>query len=120
MYRHLHHDIILSPRQETAARPTHADGGEEFHATADRHHPRIRRLVAIAAIGVSVAATTVMTIGGAGANPAPEGHGSHVTAPQLQREMGALRATGFVATSCRVDGTLMTNYRTHRSVLVRW
>jgi hypothetical protein len=34
--------------------------------------------------------------------------------------MRTLRAQGFVATSCRVDGTLMTNYSTNQSVLVKW
>jgi hypothetical protein len=34
--------------------------------------------------------------------------------------MRALSAKGFVATSCTVGGTLMTNYSTNRSVLVKW
>jgi hypothetical protein len=119
MYRNLHHDIILTPPQDIPARPTPAHNDEDIQVTAARHHPRIRRLAAIAASGVCVAATTVMTIGGASANPRPETRGNHISAQRLQQEMRTLRAEGFVATSCTVGGTLMTNYSTNQSILVK-
>ncbi len=120
MYRNLHHDIILSPPQDIAARPTRTHDVEDIQGTAARHRPRLRRLAGIAAIGVSVAAATVMTVSGASANPRPEKHGIHISAQQLQREMRTLRAEGFIATSCTVGGTLMTNDSTNQSVLVKW
>ncbi|MGB8879662.1 MAG: hypothetical protein WCD11_25340 [Solirubrobacteraceae bacterium] len=120
MYRNLHHDMILTPPQEITPHPTRAQDVEDIQATAARRRPRIRRCTAIAAIGVCVAATTGMTIGGASANPRPVKHGSHVSAQQLQRKIRTLRAEGFVAKSCTVGGTLMTNDSTNQSVLVKW
>ena len=119
MYRNLHYDIILTPPQDIPARQTPEHNVEDIQITAVRRHPRIRRLAAIAASGMCVAATTVMTIGGASANPRPEKRGSHISAQQLQQEMRTLRAEGFVATSCTVGGTLMTNYSTNQSMLVK-
>ena len=121
MYRNLHHHIILSPSQDIATRPTRAHDVEDIQATAARPRTRhLRRRTAIAAISMCVAAATGIAIGGASANPRPKKPGSHVSAQKLQREMRTLRAEGFVATSCRVDGTLMTNYSTNQSVLVKW
>lgn len=120
MYRNLHHDIILTPPYDIAARPTGAHNIEDVKVTAPRRHPRIRRLVGICVSGVCIAATTAMAIGAASANPRSEKHGSHASAQQLQREMRSLRGEGFVATSCTVGGTLMTNYSTNQSVLVKW
>lgn len=114
----LHHDIILTPPYDIAAHPTEAHNIEDVKVTAPRR-PRIRRLVGICVSGVCVAATTAMAIEAASANPHPEKHGSHASAQQLQREMRSLRGEGFVATSCTVGGTLMTNYSTNQSVLVK-
>ena len=119
MYRNLPQDIILNPPPDIPARPAPAHNVEDSQVTIARHHPRIGRLAAIAASGLCVVATIVMTIGGASANPRPERRGSHISALQVQREMRALRAEGFVATSCTVGGTLMTNYATNQSVLVK-
>jgi hypothetical protein len=119
MYRNLHNDIILTPPQDIATRPTRAHDAEDIQAAA-RPRPRVRRRTPIAAISMCVAATAGITIGSASANPRPKNPSSHVSARSLQREMRTLRAQGFVATSCRVDGTLMTNYSTNQSVLVKW
>jgi hypothetical protein len=120
MYRNLHHDIIFSPPQHIAARPTRAHEVEDIRAATARHRPRIRRLAGIAAIGVSVAAATVMTVDGATASPRPEKRDIHISTQQLQREMRTLRAEGFIATSCTAGGAVMTNARTNQSVLIKW
>ena len=52
MYRNLHHDIILTPPYDIAARPTGAHNIDDVKVTAPRRHPRIRRLVGICVSGV--------------------------------------------------------------------
>jgi hypothetical protein len=119
MYSHLYNDTYPIPSRATSARADRVLEGEDVQTTAAGRLPRIRRRAGIAALGACVAAATVMTVGGASANPRPVGHGSHVPAQQLQR-VGTLRAEGFVATSCTTGGTVMTDVSTNRSVLVSW
>jgi hypothetical protein len=83
---------------------------------------RIRRHAwkAVAVLGVCVAAITGTAISDASAHPEAAKQRTHVSARQLQREMNALNSVGFVASSCEVGGTLMTNYSTNQSVLLTW
>jgi hypothetical protein len=75
---------------------------------------------AVAVLGVCVAATTGVAITDASAHPAAAKQATHISARQLDREMNALRSVGFVASSCEVGGTRMTNYSTGQSVLLTW
>lgn len=86
------------------------------------HSRRLRRRLAtaIATLGVCAAASTAVVITDASAHPQSRTSGRHASAAQLQREMHALQTVGFVASSCRVDGMMMTNYSTNQTVVLAW
>ncbi len=75
----------------------------------------------IAVLGVCVATISGVAVSDASAKSSgSHKQGIRVSASQLQRESKALEAVGFVATSCEVGGTRMTNYQTHQSLLLPW
>lgn len=122
MYTQLPAEMIFTHQEEIPARtiqPLH--GAHDIRATTPRSQRRRRRARrSIAALGLCVAATTAVAITDASAHPARANRNNHVSAAQLQREIRALTAVGFVATSCEVNGTLMENYSTNQSVLLSW
>ncbi|MGO9906196.1 MAG: hypothetical protein ACLPY3_10820 [Solirubrobacteraceae bacterium] len=121
MYTQLPAEMIHTRQEEIPARTIDPHEVQDVRADAPRSGRIPRRAGrAIAAVAVCVAATTVVAISDASANPQSAEHSSHVSASQLEREMRALQARGFVASSCEVGGTLMTNYRTNQSVLLSW
>jgi hypothetical protein len=92
------------------------------HSVGASRKGRIRRRVAtaVAALGVCVAATTVVAVNDATANPHSAKQSRHASATQFRQEMHALNGVGFTATSCMVSGMQMTNYSTNQSVLLTW
>ncbi|HYB25442.1 MAG TPA: hypothetical protein VEF89_02390 [Solirubrobacteraceae bacterium] len=122
MYSQLNAQMIRTRQEEIAARTIHPQDvvNVRADATSDRGPIRRRAWKGIAAFGVCVAATSVVAISDVSAHPRAAKQGNRVSTRQFQREMDALKATGFVASSCRVGGMVMTNYSTHQSVLLSW
>jgi hypothetical protein len=122
MYSQLHAEVIRTRQQEVAARTIRPQDVQDIGAGVSSRSGHIRRRAgkAAAALGVCIAAASVVSIGDASAHPRAGKQRNHVTAQQLQREMNALETVGFVASSCEVGGTLMTNYSTNQSVLLTW
>jgi hypothetical protein len=117
------HDEIARGRQhEIAARAIHAHHVNDLRGTADhtRHSVRSRVGQAVAALGVCLAITTTATVSGACASPGAAHANGRVSAPQLNREIHALEAKGYVQSACTTRGMLMRNPRTRRLVTVRW
>ena len=119
---HPHHEIARGRQHEIAARTIHTHHVNELRATADhtRHSVRSRVGQAVAALGVCLAVTTTATVSGACTGPGAAQANGSVSAPQLNREIRALEAKGYVQWQCTTRGTLMRNPRTGRLVTVRW
>jgi hypothetical protein len=117
VYSQLHTQMIRSRQEEIAARTIHRHDAPDAGVGATWGSGRIRRLAGqvVAGLAVCTAATCFVAItdGSARAN-----RHSSVSARQFQREMNALERAGFVATSCEINGTLMKNYSTGKSVLL--
>jgi hypothetical protein len=119
MYSPLYIPVIQAQQEEIAARARNHRQVWDVRAGVPSGSARNRRRAgkAIAALAVCVATTGVVATSNAGARASDR---SHVSAGQLQREIKALNSAGFVATSCEVDGTEMTNYATNQSLLLTW
>jgi len=122
MYTQLPAEMFFTHQEAIAARTTQLTHDvQDIRAAAPRSERGRRRAGrAIAALGLCVAATTAFAISDASAHQGRANRSNHVSAAQLQREMRALSAVGFVATSCEVGGTLMKNYSTNQSLLLSW
>jgi hypothetical protein len=119
---HPHYEITRARQHEIAVRTIHAHHVNKLHANADhtRHSVRSRVGQAVAALGVCLAVTTTATVSGACAGPGAVQANGRVSAPQLNREIRALEAKGYVQWQCTTRGMLMRNPRTGRLVTVRW
>jgi hypothetical protein len=118
----LHYQIARARQQEIASQAIHAHHQSDVRGTGGRR-PRVGRRLgqAAAGLGVCLAASIVVTVSGAHANPPVVKHGAqHVSARQLARETRALEAKGYQPAACTVRGTLMRNYRTGQSVTIEW
>lgn len=79
----------------------------------------------VAAVSVCIAFGAALTDTGAHANPRDANAGARATnagaraaTHQPAREIAALEARGFAPVACMINGTLMRNSRTGRSVVV--
>ena len=118
MYSLLHAQTIRNQHQDIAPRP---DVQSVRAATAGSGWVRRRARKTIAVLGVCVTAIAGAAVSDASARPSGSHEQRiHVSTLQLQRETTALQAVGFVATSCELGGTRMTNYRTGQSLLLPW
>jgi hypothetical protein len=117
-----HYEIARGHQHEIAARTIDPDGVNELRATTDRtrHSARARVRQAVAVLGVCLAVATTATVSGACAGPFAAQANARVSASQLNREIRALEARGYVQWQCTTRGTLMRNPRTGRSITVRW
>lgn len=74
----------------------------------------------VATVGVCAAAATAITVGEAHSNQRPvQQRAGHLSAQQLARKIHTLETKGYVPTSCTVNGTLLRNDSTGRSVTVK-
>jgi hypothetical protein len=117
MSPHLHYEIARVRQEEIAARAIQSHRVQGVRAAAGRRSGRSARR-AIAALGVCVAASSVVAMSNASAHPRAVEQPSHVSGAQLQHELNALKTVGFVATSCEVGGMRLTNYGTNQSVFL--
>jgi anti-sigma factor RsiW len=119
---HPHEEIARGRQHEIAARTIHPHQPTQLRATADRtrHTVRARAGQAVAVLGVCLAVTTTATVSGACAGPGAAQASGRVSAQQLNHEIRALEARGYVQWQCTTRGTLMRNPRTGRLVTVRW
>jgi hypothetical protein len=122
MSSQLQYQMARARQQEIASRAIHAHHQSDARATGGGRQPVGRRLgQAIGGLGVCLAASIALTVSGAHANPpAAKQGGKHISAQQLARETRALEAKGYTPVACTVNGTLMRNYRTGRSVTIEW
>lgn len=121
MSPHQNYQIARTRQDEIANRTIHAHHRHDIDATTGSRLPVGRRFgQAVAALGVCLAVTTAVSVGGAHADSRPAKSASHASAAQVAREIAGLEAKGYAQTSCQVGGTFMVDYRTGRSVLVRW
>jgi hypothetical protein len=122
MYSLLYAQTIRAGQDENADRATQSHRNDDQRSGTTSRSRRIVRRAAktVAVLGVCIAAITGVTISSASAHPAAASQHTNVSARQLQREMHALNSVGFVASSCEVGGTRMTNYSTNQSVLLPW
>ena len=119
---HPHYQIARGRQHEIAARTIHPHHVHESRASADRTRHSVSSRVGqtVAALGVCLAVTTTATVSGACAGPGAAQANGRVSAPQLNREIRALEAKGYVQWQCTTHGTLMRNPRTGRLVTVSW
>jgi hypothetical protein len=119
---HFHYEVARGRLHEIAARPIHRYRVNELRATADRtrHSIRARASQALAVLGVCLAVTTTATVGAACAGPGAARANGRVSAQQLNHEIRALEAKGYVQWRCTTRGTLMRNPRTGQFVTVKW
>lgn len=120
MSPHLHHEIARARQREIAASTVAAHHAREVRRTSG---PR-RRVIqhfgrAVAALGVCLAIPIAVTVDGALASPGSVKSGGRVSAQKYAGEIRALEAKGYTPTACAVDGTLMRNFRSGRSVTVK-
>jgi hypothetical protein len=122
MYSHLPAEMFSPRHAELATSTIASQDVPDATAAVTPRRSRIRRGVAtaVAALGVCVAATTVVAVNDATASPHPAKQSRHASATQFRSEMHALNGVGFTATSCMVSGMQMTNYSTNQSVLLTW
>jgi anti-sigma factor RsiW len=117
-----HSEMTHGRQHEIAARAIHPQHVNESRATADRtrHSVRARARQAVAVLGVCLAVTTTAAVDGACAGQGAAQASSRVSAQQLNHEIRALEARGYVQWQCTTRGTLMRNPRTGRLVTLRW
>ncbi|MGH2887790.1 MAG: hypothetical protein ACRDPA_34670 [Solirubrobacteraceae bacterium] len=123
MYSLLHAQMIRTQQEEIARAVRHPSIKDVRVATSRSGWVRRRAGKTVAAFGVCLAAIAGVAVSDASARSSGQSAPQvriHVSAMQLQREMNALEAVDFVATSCEIGGTRMTNYRTGQSLLLPW
>jgi hypothetical protein len=121
MSPHQHYEIARARQQEIVSNATNSHRGDHRRTRIKRHRTfRYRVLQAVAVLAVSGAAGTAVTVSDAQSNQHPmKERAGQPSAQQLMREISALERKGYVATACTVSGTLMTNYSTGQSVMVK-
>lgn len=122
MSPYAHYEIARAHQQEIVNHATNAHLNGAPRRALNRQRSVKRRLSqAVAMLAVCGAAGTAVTVSEAHSNQRPmTQHAGHISARQLEREIRAFEANGYVPTACTVSGTLMRNYRTGRSVTVKW
>ena len=124
MYSLLHAQTIRMQQEEIAARAVRRPNIQDVRVAASRSGWIRRRAgKTAAAFGVCLAAIAGVAVSDASARASRQSappQRIHLSAMQLQRETTALQAVGFVATSCELGGTRMTNYSTGQSLLLPW
>ncbi|MBV8998377.1 MAG: hypothetical protein JO304_04915 [Solirubrobacterales bacterium] len=121
MYSLLYAQMIRTQPEEIAARAVrHAHAHDLRAAASGSGRIRSRAGKAIVAFAVCVATVTGVAISDASARQSAAPQRLRVSVRQLQYEINALSSVGFVATSCEVGGTRMTNYSTDQSLLLPW
>lgn len=122
MSPYLHYEIVRVQQNEIAARTLRAHHAIDLRATAGRpRHPINSRVgKALVAVGVSLAAMATVTVTGAFASQRPVPTTGHISASQLNRDIGGLEANGYTPYRCTRNGTLMRNSRTGQFMLVTW
>jgi anti-sigma factor RsiW len=107
----LHYETTHALKQQT---PAPVQAHRVANTNLVRRSVRSRVGQAVAAFGVCLAAATAVTVTGAQAS-------SHLTpASQMNREIRAFEASGYVPFACTRQGTLMRNSNTGRFVTARW
>jgi hypothetical protein len=120
MSPHLQYKIAQARQQEITARSIQAHHAGEMHRTAGPRRPLRQRLPqAVVALSVCLGVATAMTVGGAHADASSMKSGGRVSAQQYAGEIHALEARGYVPAACTIDGTLLRNYGTGGSVIVK-
>jgi hypothetical protein len=120
MSPHLHYETARASRREISSRTINAHHSQDVRGiTRPRRTVRQSLVRAVAALGVCLAATAAITDSGAHANPRAVMAAGRASVRQPAREIAALEAKGYAQAACTLSGTLMTNYRTGRSVIVR-
>jgi hypothetical protein len=113
------YEIARARENEIAAATTRAHHRDQVDSITKRRRPMTRRIAAVVVpVGACLAATATLMVSGAHANPAP--NGSQTLSQRVAHETRVLEAQGYVPTSCVVGGTLMRNFHTGRTALVRW
>jgi hypothetical protein len=122
MSPHLHYEIVRASQSEIAARTVHAHHANDLRATAHRSRRPLSSRVGktVAAVGVCLAATGVVTVNGAFASQKTARTERHISAAQLSQNMHVLESEGYLPYQCTRKGTMMRNSRTGRLELVSW
>jgi tRNA A37 threonylcarbamoyladenosine synthetase subunit TsaC/SUA5/YrdC len=122
MSPHLHYQIARAHQREIVSRAMNSHRSDDTRPAVNRHRSVKHRVAQVAvALGACLAAGTAIAATDVHSNQRPtKQHARHVSAQQLDREIRAFEAKGYVPTSCTVSGTLMRNYRTGQSVTVKW
>lgn len=119
MSPHPHHKLTPASQRETASPTINAHHRREVRAiTGPRRIVRQRIIPVVAALGVSLAATTALADSGAHASPRAVKADFRASALQPALEIDALRAEGYTPAACTRSGTLMRNYHTDQSAIV--
>ena len=74
---------------------------------------------AAAAVGICLAITTAVTVTGASATQRSARAGGRLSVTQLNRQIGALEAKGYLPVSCTTKGTLLRNAK-GQSKTINW
>ena len=120
MSPHLHYEIVRARQQEIAASTVNAHHAREVRRTSGPHRRVVQHFGrAVAALGVCLAILIAVTVDGAMASPGSVKSGGRVSAHGYVGDIRALEANGYTPTACAVDGTLMRDFRTDRSVTVK-
>jgi len=105
MWSHLPYEIGPADQPEIASPTINAHHRHDVRAiTRPLFTVRHRRVPAIAAPGICLAATAAVTASGTQANPLLVKVHGRVSAPQLARETAALKARGFTPHRARPAG----------------
>ncbi len=109
MSPHLNYEIARARQAEIAASVTRAHRLDEPRVPdgPGRRSIRSRLGHAAVAVGVCIAIATAVTVTGASATQRPAKAGGHLSVTQLNRQIRALEAKGYVPASCTTRGTLL-------------
>ncbi len=121
MSPYLHYEIARSRQHEMARRAINCHRSHTMRTAVNWQRSVKHRLVQVAAaLGVLVVAGTAVTVSDAHSIQSPtKQHAVHLSAQQLVREIRAFEHKGYVPTACTVSGTLMRNYSTGQTVIVK-
>lgn len=113
----LHYEIVCRDRQRQIAASIQSNRVVNQPLAYQLVGSRVRK--AATALGVCFAAAIGLTVTGAQASPHTTRPRAGISAAQLNPEIHALEAKGYLPAACTRDGTLMRNPHTGRLVRVR-
>jgi hypothetical protein len=113
----LHYEIVRHDRQRQIAASIQANRVVTQPLAHQLVWSRVRK--AAIALGVCLAAATGLTVTGAQASPHTTRPHVGISAAQLNPEIDALEAKGYLPAACTRDGTLLRDPHTGRLVRVR-